>query len=409
MSLDPGSSSGSPMSERMQALLSRAVEDQVSEQRQIATLVSEVRNYVAQIGSEIEALRANPPGSTGELERSLAGVSADIREAIRVLGERIDGVSSLVQQRGHDLADIRGIVETDVRPRVDALDATMREIRGAFAGVAARVADLPVRADVEAMVGRTGQATADLPDRVKRIEGSLDELHEGLLGEDGLHARLAAMGGPAEPPDVHGAVNDAVATSAPQIAAAVQQSVNETLQHTLDQSVSQRVEAAVARAVADSEQRLSEHIDEAVLALAEALLRRRAARPPASPFDTGEIQAITADFTAATNQPASAPPASLQREEPAAAPPVAEPLEHGDADYQAAVPDAHEMVTEAPAQSEPTQPQATQPEPTQSQPTHVDLEADREPAAVAADGGLRHALDDDDEGRKRRPWWRPSE
>ena len=63
----------------------------------------------------------------------------------------------------------------------------------------------------------------------------------------------------------------------------------------------------MARAVEDSERRLTEHIDEAVLALAEALLRRRPPRgrtdlarvaPPAAPptaADTGPVLEIDED------------------------------------------------------------------------------------------------------------------
>jgi hypothetical protein len=365
MSLDPGSGSGSPMSERMQALLSRAVEDQVNEQRQVQNLVGEVRNHLAQLAAQVDALRASPPGATDQLERAVAGVSGEIREAIRVLGERIDGVSALVHQRGQDLADLRGIVDSEVRPRVDALDGTLREMRSAFTGVAARVADLPGRADVEAMVGRAGDSGAEVPERLDRVEGTLAELHDGVLGEDGLHARLAAMSNQGPDPDLAGTVAEAVA-----------QTVNTT------------VDQAVARAVADSERRLSNHIDEAVLALAEALLRRRTAgsgRAPASPFDTGEFQAISADFTAATS-------GSVERAAPASTP---------------------SPTAEAPGAAEPAAPVAP-PEPPEPEPpaeVHLDAEPNREPAHVAApaDHGLRDALEDDDEGRKRRPWWRPSD
>src|SRR3954453_15441899 len=134
MTADPGS--GTPMSERMQALLSRAVEDQISEQRQVAGAMNEVRNYLAHLGSELEQLRATAGGAADEeIQRQVAGVAADVREAIRVLGDRLDGVAGLVQQRGNDLAEIRHVIDSELRPRVNGVDSAMRDLRGAFSGI----------------------------------------------------------------------------------------------------------------------------------------------------------------------------------------------------------------------------------------------------------------------------------
>src|SRR3954453_17948579 len=141
MTADPGS--GTPMSERMQALLSRAVEDQLSEQRQVAGAMTEVRNSLAHLGAELQQLRATAGGAADEeIQRQVAGVAADVREVIRVLGDRIDGVNALVQQRGSDLAELRAIVDSELRPRVEGVDAAIRDLRGAFTGIGSRVADL---------------------------------------------------------------------------------------------------------------------------------------------------------------------------------------------------------------------------------------------------------------------------
>src|SRR3954471_3961998 len=151
MTADPGS--GTPMSERMQALLSRAVEDQISEQRQVAGAMNEVRSYLAHLGAELQQLRATAGGAADEeIQRQVAGVAADVREAIRVLGDRLDGVTALVQQRGNDLAEIRSVIDSELRPRVDSVDAAMRDLRSAFTGIGARVADLPGRHDMETMI-----------------------------------------------------------------------------------------------------------------------------------------------------------------------------------------------------------------------------------------------------------------
>src|SRR5436190_18751280 len=298
MSADPGS--GTPMSERMQALLSRAVEDQLTEQRQVAGVLAEVRGYLAHVASELEALRTNPPGGVDEVERQVAAVGADVREAIRVLGDRIDGVSGqvhqrgndlaelrsavdgvtglvqqrgndlaelrsavdgvtgLVQQRGNDLAELRSAVDGDLSQRIEAVDNALRDLRGAFTGIASRVADLPGRGDVEGMVARVGDPATELAQRIDRVEGWLEEVHAGLFGEDGIQAQVQELAAPPESDededieevDVVEAVEDAVGRAVAE---------SET-------RVSAQLNDAVAEAIADSEQRVAAHVDEAVVA-----------------------------------------------------------------------------------------------------------------------------------------------
>src|SRR3954451_24564723 len=101
---------GTPMSERMQSLLSRAAEDQISEQRQIASVLTDLRAQMQRITNDLAALREQTQTGGGS-DAALSTVSADVREAVRLLGERIDGVARLVQQRGSDLAELRGLIE----------------------------------------------------------------------------------------------------------------------------------------------------------------------------------------------------------------------------------------------------------------------------------------------------------
>jgi len=152
MTVEPGGS-GAPMSERMQSLLSRAVEDQLSEQRQIAGVLTDLRSQLQRITADIAELREQVPGDGGS-DAALSTVSADVREAVRLLGERIDGVARLVQQRGSDLAEIRAQLEQ---------------------------MQIAVRGHGEALSGVSGGLTA-LPAFGERIGGLQDNL-------DGLHER----------------------------------------------------------------------------------------------------------------------------------------------------------------------------------------------------------------------------
>ena len=405
MSADPGS--GTPMSERMQALLSRAVEDQLTEQRQVAGVLAEVRGYLAHVASELEALRTNPPGGVDEVERQVAAVGADVREAIRVLGDRIDGVSGqvhqrgndlaelrsavdgvtgLVQQRGNDLAELRSAVDGDLSQRIEAVDNALRDLRGAFTGIASRVADLPGRGDVEGMVARVGDPATELAQRIDRVEGWLEEVHAGLFGEDGIQAQLQELAAPPESDededieevDVVEAVEDAVGRAVAE---------SET-------RVSAQLNDAVAEAIADSEQRVAAHVDEAVLALAEALLRKR--RNPLAAggitpgmFDTGPIPVVPADVV-----PAEQSTVDLGSHEND---PVAE------AQYEEAGYDEPQYV-------EPPYEEArySGEQPAASLESYDDAYQPANVGGGQVDLGEDYA-DDDELARRRRPWWRPGD
>lgn len=316
MTQDPGS--GSPMSERMQSLLSRAVEDQLSEQRQVAGALTEVHAQLTRIADRLDALQS-PTGAAGGGDE-LAG---ELREAVRLLGERIDRVD----------AGIAAGLE-----RAEAHDAALRELRQAFTGVAARAAQLPGREDIDALVGRVTAPIVELGNRLERVEASLVPLLERPEAPDAGDRPLPAS-----------------------------------------ISAGSAGEELGARAVAASEQRLTAHIDEAVLALAEALLRRRtrtSARPTVPPV----------------------------------APPVAAPsatrslLDEGDIDTDLGDEDDEDEVdaiTEFRASS-----------PTLFEPAGVSGdEVSGTGTEVGADPGLESPDDggagDADATRKRKPWWRP--
>src|SRR5947209_4569670 len=224
MTVEPGGSP-TPMSERMQSLLSRAVEDQLSEQRQLAGALTEVRNQLARLGQEIESMRSGAPD--GNVEMGLGALSGEVREAVRLLGERVDAVGGLVQQRGTDLAEVRAAIAdleattrshtdalggisgglaalpaygdrigglqdnvtglherlaavdgvaaavTTLQQRIDTMDKDLRELRSAFTGIGARMAELPGRGDLDAAVARGAEPLGDIGARLGGLEASL--------------------------------------------------------------------------------------------------------------------------------------------------------------------------------------------------------------------------------------------
>ena len=362
------------MSERMQSLLSRAVEDQLSEQRQLAGTLSEFRAQLSRLSSQLEGVQGGAAPAP-QLEQALGAIAGDVREAVRLLGERLDGVGRLVQQRGHDLAEQRAVIEelksaveshssalggmtgglaalpafgeridalhsglggladrlrgleeltaavVALQQRAEAVDTGLRELRQAFSGVAARAAQLPARDDIESIVGRVADAVDGLGGRLSRLESTVPSLLERLdsLAEtqSGLEESVGALGNrldssPGAGADASGAgvsvlredivaIRDRLESAdadeddvqalmerldalqeallgSDGIAAqvrAMQPAAAEPGPAALD---AETVETLVATAVAESERRLADHVDEAVLTLAEALLRRRPSR-----------------------------------------------------------------------------------------------------------------------------------
>lgn len=86
----------SPMSERMRALLSRAAEEQLSEQRQVSAVLAELRDLVADVDDRLRVLEARSAAQADAvaelvLERAahtlVPQVAAAVREDLRETSE----------------------------------------------------------------------------------------------------------------------------------------------------------------------------------------------------------------------------------------------------------------------------------------------------------------------------------
>lgn len=481
------------MSERMQSLLSRAVEDQLSEQRQLAGALTELRAQLSQLATQLQSVQTGGAPSGPQVDQALGAIAGNLRDAVRLLAERLDGIARLVQERGHDLAEQRAAIDelkaaveghskalggmtgglsalpafgeridalqgglgglsqrlsgleeltaavAALHQRSDALDSGLRELRQAFTGVASRAAQLPGREDLEAVSGRVAESVDGLGGRLSRLETSvpslferldalaeanaevasslasitdrlgaagaagttgtvdggelaglrdeiaalrehlesseagdddvqalmerLDELHEALLGGDGVVARLQALEGTGPAEGSQGPSAD-------------------------------EIDQIVAAAVAESERRLSEHIDEAILTLAEALLRRRARPRPAG------LGAVLppAEVTAAAMGVADAvePPEDLlDDEDDDEDDDEVEDLEDEDEDDEVEDLDDDDRDGDAPP-------------PAMTHASHGTPWQTPSPASAGLSGSDEAGEDaGDDAPRKRRPWWRP--
>ena len=142
---DPRSS---PMSERMRALLSRAAEEQFSEQRQVSAILADLRALVADVDDRLRALEARSaatPDAVAEivLERAVQTLVPQVTAAV------LREVAGVVRESQE--ATERRITEHVDEAVLALAEALLRRRRGSRAGdppvpptaSAAPVADMP--------------------------------------------------------------------------------------------------------------------------------------------------------------------------------------------------------------------------------------------------------------------------
>jgi hypothetical protein len=203
-------------------------------------------------------------GHFGDLRASLDSQAGDRFDEVQVALGAIDNRLGQVGERLADVGDAAG--------GVPAVSAELARLHSRFDDLAAiREQLVKVEQQLSALQGDSGDASLALAIAALRQDvGHLDE-------------RLSGQSPPATE-DLAALVSQRVAdrlveTLAPRIADVVLTRVSAALVSQLGEALSPRVKAdteeIVRSATADSERRVLAHVDEAVLALAEALLRRR--------------------------------------------------------------------------------------------------------------------------------------
>jgi hypothetical protein len=288
------SGSGMPMSERMQSLLSRAVEDQQSEQHSLAGALDDVRTQLATLVHDIETTRSQPAAEPDAT--AVAALTVELRESTRRTGERLDAVSRMVGQRGEDIAALQ-----------NSLVAIGEQLRAQADGIAGLVASVDgIGQHLNGIATYLGERARDDGSRAVVTEQRLVTLQNDMTALGSHVAGLTEAAARNNGDDLDG-----------------------------------RIRSMVAGALVGTERRLAAHIDEAVLALAEAMLRRRPAAPvEAAPAAAAPIEAAPVEAAPIEAAPIEAAPVAQPIAE---APPVAPP------------------VAEAPQQPQPPQPPAEQP------------------------------------------------
>ncbi|HVS68535.1 MAG TPA: hypothetical protein VHE56_08295 [Mycobacteriales bacterium] len=169
----------------------------------MAALV-DIRNQVIRLGQEVAALRAEAPAQSPD---AINSVTAELREAVRFLAERLDGVARMVAQRGEELADTRGAlgaIDAHVRSQAetigvlttgmqalptygqqvsglaDSLNAVQQRIVGVESSLGQRLGG------IEQAVARP--TDAQVSERLSAIEGMLGPLAQRLAQANNDHA-----------------------------------------------------------------------------------------------------------------------------------------------------------------------------------------------------------------------------
>jgi hypothetical protein len=397
--------------------------------------LAEIRTGLGDLQSRATAAERLGPELAALTERVDAlATTADVsglHDAVTGLGERLDALTGRPALTAADLTDALAPVHerltelaaedagaermTALQGRLEGLDASLGDLRGelagvrdAVAGVPALAADLSGVADQVAELGRLRGDVQGLQERLTVLQEGSPEVVDalaGLRGEvAGLAADVAAFTVPT-PEEIAAAVTTSVTGQlvdelAPRVAEIVLARIGATVTEQVAGQVAERLAGGVTTPVlegvrasaAATERRLRSHTDEAILALAEALLRRRRALRP-EPVETQE---------------AAPPPATAEAELPE---PGAEPVPSPSGQVQT-VPEPVVVPDDAGADdgSAPVDEQAGEPEP------ESELEPDVARPAQGAGSGERgtpvgppqqeHHAHDDDHAR-RRPWWRP--
>jgi len=204
--------SGGPVSERMQALLSRAVEEQVSEQRAASTVLTEIKEQLAALESSVRGAAANE--TVERLDSAVSTVVADQRTATTLLSQRLEALTRRLEELSALGEDVAGQAAALDRVQQalqafgsfpDALSALQREVSGLHDRLTP-LGDVP--AALTDLASRAGGAEALRP-QLAALEARLaglgavpdaDRLRDSVV--DALSVRLERLQHAAERPVV---------------------------------------------------------------------------------------------------------------------------------------------------------------------------------------------------------------
>ena len=340
--------SGGGVSDRLSALLQTAVDEQVQEQRHLTQLMLELRAGLDQrAAGGAEELRTVIEGAVGSavnqlnenFDSGLRSLRQQHDEQIAELNQRLADAQNELRELHRLAADTSAVPYQDtgaVGDLVDGLAGMRTELRVLPEQVAPFVAQAlaPSMSEIGRVLGTVEEAQLassqdsaavrqDLAALLPRLEVVPDQIAMLASQVSSLTAAQAAFAS-AQPiaagPDAH------------EIADIVRKGVRDATRDFVRDYLRDAVRDIVTVSTRDTERRITDHVDEAVLALAQALLTRRPA------IVAGEYAVAPTPMQAQMLTPPTAEP------EPAAPAPVPDPVESAEPVSDAQVSEVSEVA-----------------------------------------------------------------
>ncbi|HVW81801.1 MAG TPA: hypothetical protein VHB69_12765 [Mycobacteriales bacterium] len=272
-----------------------------------AAALIDVRTQLLRLGQQIAEMRAEPGGAGVDAAN---GVIAELREAVRFLAERLDGVARMVAQRGEELADTRGALS--------AIDAHVRS-----------------QAETIGVLTTGMQALPSYGERVSALQDNINGLQQRLSGIEGafgpLGQRLGAIETAVSRPD--SGVSERLAALEGMVGPMSQRLGQSLAEHSASlQALHARVEAlatgtqaGIESIAAGTQAALAapSSTDDAVNALEPRLaslasdleaLRKEVSALAAAPSPTAPLEALRREVTALAAESPTAALEALRRE-----------------------------------------------------------------------------------------------
>lgn len=355
--------------DRLAALLQSAVDDQVAEQRQLSRLMADVRAALvdraagAEVAHAVERLESGLREGLARTDQHIAELTdrlAQAQQAVAGVRERLDAPTSdddaATLQEVHDgLAGLRtelrvvpesiapavaqavGAGLTDVGRTLERLEGAQQSTRqdlvtlqSELAEFWPQVSEYGPRLDALPQVAAALTALTDRSKALEEVPAAVSALRAQV--ETIRVSQQALASAPPAPTGLAGA----------EIANIVREGVRDATRDFVRDYLREAVQDIVTMSTRDTERRITDHVDEAVLALAQALLRRRPTLDLTPTTVSGPVQE------------------QMAAGEPAGTPCASDDQARAGEDDQGAEPAAEQPAAEQPATE---QPAAQQPAP----------------------------------------------
>ncbi len=187
--MPPGQiSTAAGVAERMQTLLSRAVEEQVAEQQAVSAVLTELRGQLEALSEAVR--RGASHDAVEQVARSVSGVVVDIRTATSLLGQRLDLLTARLDALGPRITSPDAGPQLDPRQAAAGSFPAPQQLRDAVAEALAPRLDALAEQVADALAPRLQSAITEGIEaanhgRERRVTAHVDEtvfaLAEALL------------------------------------------------------------------------------------------------------------------------------------------------------------------------------------------------------------------------------------